>query len=129
MAGLDASRQGILGNLSFQANLNSNSAIVSAGLIGDAAGVTGLSLGKVQGIVAAEGSINLLNGKTSSAAFYGQNLRGSANGAPIEAIFTQHGLRLSFNLTGMDLGGLSFILADLNALTVDKNGNLAGPVA
>jgi hypothetical protein len=55
------------------------------------------------------------------------NNASGANAAAIDAIFTDYGQRLAFDLNPLDLGGLDLILTDLAALYVDGNGNLAGP--
>jgi hypothetical protein len=55
---------------------------------------------------------------------------GNPSKAAIDAVFTNNGQPLGFDLTGLDLGGLALILADLKALKVDSStSNLTGPVA
>ena len=48
--------------------------------------------------------------------------------AAIDALFTNNGQALAFDLFGLDLGGLNLILADLLALSVNGNGKLTGPI-
>jgi hypothetical protein len=83
------------------------------------------------GIIAAEGSTNL--GKavsTGPGGYYQANMApGNASKAAIDAVFSNNGQPLGFDLTGLDLGGLALILADLKALKVGSTGNLTGPVA
>jgi hypothetical protein len=84
-----AAKRGIPGNLRINGSVDANSAIVSGGAIGDPAAGTALTVGQVQGIVAAEGPINLAKGTTTQAAFFqGNLLPGSPNAAAIDAIFT-----------------------------------------
>jgi hypothetical protein len=124
-----AAERGIPANLQINGGVDASSAVVSGGAIGDPAAGTGLSVGQALGIVAAEGSIILLKGTTTQAAFFqGNLLPGSPNGAAIDAIFTHDGGQpLAFDLTGLDLGGLNLILQDLEALQV-RNGTLTGPI-
>ena len=83
------------------------------GEIGDAAEGTALTVGSVQGIVAAEGPITLARGVTKQAAFYQGNIAaGSGNAAVIDAVFSPS----AFDLSGQDLGGLNLILQHLLAL-------------
>jgi hypothetical protein len=58
VTGLPGSPAGILGNLNFNGSLDVSSAIVSGGMIGDAALGTVLSASNIKGLVAANGSIN-----------------------------------------------------------------------
>jgi hypothetical protein len=53
---------------------------------------------------------------------------GNANASAIDAVFTEGGQPLAFDLTGLDLGGLGEILRDLSALHVGSDGNLTGAV-
>ncbi len=124
IAGLAATRFGILGNVSVS-SFAAGSAIISGGLIGDATGKTTLHLGSAKGFVAAEGSVNLLS-TTIAAANLLQNVQSGANFSAINAIFTNNGLPLLFN-TGGVLDGLSLILADLADL-VDNSGVLSGTI-
>jgi hypothetical protein len=129
IAGLAASRIGILGNFSVQGSIQEGSAIVSGGLIGDAAGGTFLTAGSVKGILAAKGGINFgQTGSRQQAAIY-ENATG-VNAAAIDAIFTRMGgVPHGFDLVGMDLAGLALMLTDLAALRVGPGGNLTGPIA
>jgi hypothetical protein len=81
------------------------------------------------GIIAAEGSTNL--GKainTATGGYYQANMApGNPSKAAIDAVFTKNGQPLGFDLTGLDLGGLALILANLKALKVGSTGNLTGP--
>jgi hypothetical protein len=127
--GLASTRIGILGNLLVSGNVRSTAAIVSAGLIGDAAGGTSFSSGAVKGILAAEGTINISSVGTTSAGTIIPKATGE-NKKAIDAIFTEGGLPLAFDLVpgSLDLGGLALILNDLNALHVGTDGNLTGPM-
>ncbi len=126
-----AVRGDIVGNVDIEGSLDAASALVSGGKIGDAAAGTTLTAGDVQGILAAEGSINL--GKpanTGKAAFFGGNLRSTdpTDTAAVDAVFTNNHLALGFDLGGLDLGGLALILSNLNSLIV-KNHGLSGTTA
>jgi hypothetical protein len=130
-----AAKGSILGNVTVSGIIDAAAALVSGGSIGSAAAGTGLSVGTasvpgaIKGIVAAEGAINLLAGTISPTAFFQGNLgAGNPSKAAIDAIFTNNGQPLAFDLTagGLDLGGLQLMLADLAALYVNSNGNLAG---
>jgi hypothetical protein len=83
------------------------------------------------GIIAAEGPTNL--GKavnTATGGYYQANMApGNASMAAIDAVFSNNGQPLGFDLAGLDLNGLAMILADLKALKVGSTGNLTGPVA
>jgi hypothetical protein len=128
MGGRIAAKRGIPANLQINGSVDADSAVVSGGAIGDPAAGTGLSVGQVLGIVAAEGPINLLKGTTTQAAFFqGILLPGSPIASAIDAIFTNGSQPLAFDLTGLDLGGLNLILQDLEALLV-RNGTLTGPI-
>src|SRR5207247_2850683 len=112
VAGLDASRIGILGNINVSGSIDTGAAIVSAGVIADAAGGTFLSSGGIKGILAAKGDISFgSTGNTTGAAIF-ENAKG-ANAAAIDAIFTDGGNSLAFDLSGLDLKGLDLILMDL----------------
>src|SRR5262249_59938986 len=111
-------------------------ALVSGGSIGSAAAGTGLTVGSatspgpISGIVAAEGPISLKAGTISPTAFYQSNLgSGNASKAAIDAVFTNNGQSLAFDLAGLDLGGLALILKDLQALKIGSNDSLTRPVA
>jgi hypothetical protein len=121
----------IVGNVDIEGSIDAASALVCAGKIGDAAFGTTLTVADVQGILAAEGSINLgKSATTSKAAFFGANLKTTdpTSTAAIDAIFTSSHLALAFDLGSLDLGGLALILSDLTSLTV-KNHLLTGTIA
>ncbi len=121
----------ITGNVDIDGTIDAASALVSAGKIGDAASGTTLMVGDVQGILAAEGSINLGQpANTNKAAFFGGNLKttDAASTAAIDAVFTSNHLALGFDLSGLDLGGLALMLGDLRSLT-DQNHRLTGTMA
>ena len=126
-----AAKGSILGNLVIDGGLDATSALVSAGAIGDVRLGTALTLnGNVKGILAAEASINF--GKdtpnTKKAAFSGENLKttDTVSKAAIDAIFTDMGMALAFDRSGLDLHGLDLLLTDLAALRVGSNGKLTG---
>jgi hypothetical protein len=123
--GLASTRIGILGNLLVSGNIDATAAIVSAGLIGDAAGGTLFSSGAVKGILAAEGPINIGGVGNTSGATIIPNATG-ANKAAIDAIFAAGGTPPAFDLVpgSLDLGGLTSILTALNKLHVGTDGNL-----
>jgi hypothetical protein len=131
--GLPNSRYGILGNVAIGGGISSTGAIFSGGLLGDDGTNNGskelsqgtqLSIsGNDKGILAAEEDINF--GKTGSLNSGGifEDASGQ-NKAQIDAIFTNNNGALTIP------GGLSYILADLSAITVDpKAGNLTGATA
>ena len=126
--GLASSRFGILGNVSIGGGISTTGAIISDGMIGDSAGGTQLTIsGTDKGILAAGQGINFgATGSLNQAGIF-ENAKG-ANLTAIDAIFTNNGQPLAFYLTagGLDLGGLQLMLADLAALYVNSNGNLAG---
>jgi hypothetical protein len=123
-----ASKGSILGNVAISGLIDATGALVSGGSIGNAAAGTGLSVGQVFGIVGAEGPINLLKGNISDAAFFQGNIGpGNPSKAAIDAIFTNNGQPLAFDINPLDLAGLELILNDLAALYVNSKGNLAGP--
>ncbi len=117
----------ILGNVMITGGIDSGSALVSGGSIG---GPTGkLSVGNINGIVAAVGRINVGQiGSTSQALFYGQNIP-AIDGAVVDSIFSQGllpplGPSDQFDHAAvLDLDNLALILANLESLTV-KNGKL-----
>src|SRR5262249_8465631 len=122
----DPQRFGILGDVLVDGWIGANAAIVSGGLIGDAAGGTALSAGGVAGILAAKGDIAF--------GAVGDLSRGSiftpatgVNAAAIDAIFTDQGRPLTIDTTAQGLSDLDLILADLVDLHVGSDGNLTGP--
>jgi ELWxxDGT repeat protein len=124
-------RGGILGNLTVNGGLDAAAAVVSAGIIGDpAAGTAFILNGDNKGIIAAEGAIRF-GMKAPQGAVYNDvgAVPGSPNAAAMDAIFTNNGQPLEFDISGLDLAGLNLILADLLALKVGADGNLTGPVA
>ena len=102
---------------------------MSGGSIGSKASGTTLSVGNIDGIVAAVGSINIGKiGSTNTALFYKQNIP-AADVALVDAIFS-HGLMtplspadLFDHASSLDLETLGVILVNLESLTV-KNGKL-----
>jgi hypothetical protein len=124
----------ILGNVTISGVIDANAALVSGGSIGNTATGTGLTVGSpsspglISGIVAAGGPINLLAGTISPTAFFQGNIGpGNPNKAVLDAIFTNLGQPLGFDLTNsLDLGGLVLILQDLTSLHVGPDGNLTG---
>lgn len=123
VAGLGASRIGILGNVTIQ-SFAAGSAIVSGGVVGDATGKTTIKLGKAGGFVAAEGAVNLKSTPIAAANLL-ENVSG-ANRSAINAIFTNGGAPLQFN-SGGNLQGLVLIENDLKNLQ-NNAGSLSGPV-
>jgi hypothetical protein len=76
-----------------------------------------------------------INGATSNAHGFAQDLAFAASGTPenanmnaLRAIFTDQGINLLFNTISRGYTGLALILTDLGSLTVDSNGHLSGPV-
>jgi hypothetical protein len=119
-----AVKGGIVGNLTDNGT-DATAAIVSGGEIGDATWGTQFTFsGSNKGIVVAKGKMTFAKGSPGGTVF--NNATGT-NAAAIDAIFTNGGSPLSFDLNPLDLGGLQLILTDLAALYVDSNGNLAGP--
>jgi len=131
VAGLPASRTGILGNVNIGGGMNPTAAIVSSGRIGDD-GIdnatriandsvgTKLSIsGAVKGIIAAVDDINFGSlGNTSAASIFENVGPNSTNGQVIASIFTDGGVTLTIP------DGLSLILVDLGNLRVGLDGNL-----
>ena len=119
-----AALSGFLGNLDL-GTMDSSSAVVSGGVIGVPASgnVAGTAInGTNAGIIAATGTITF--GSSFRDRGYTFNNTGtSANGMVISAVFTNNQLPLSFDLSGLDLGGLELIKADILALTVTNQGD------
>lgn len=116
----------IRGNTVLDGGIDAGSALVSGGSIGNAAAGTGLIAGNVKGILAAKGAINLLGQtNTSKAAYFKANLDSvdPPSAAAIDTLFSNGGVPLDFDLSGLDLAGLTVILQRLKALSV-KNGTL-----
>jgi hypothetical protein len=125
VAGLAPDRFGIFGNININGNIDSGGAIICAGRIGDALGGTTLSVNNVKGILAAKGDINFGQVGNLSAGAIFESATG-VDAAAIDAIFTSGGLPLVFDVTGLDLAGLSLILADVATLHVGPDGHLTG---
>ncbi|MHB1423146.1 MAG: hypothetical protein ACYC3I_08120 [Gemmataceae bacterium] len=123
VAGLDPSRSGVLGEVQIDGGIRPSGAILSGGLIGDAAGRTDLEVkGAIRGIVAAMGNINLeAKTHTKQADFFQGDLAGTPNGHVLESVF-QSSFDVNVNL--LDLDGLDEMLLALAALHVGKNGEL-----
>jgi hypothetical protein len=121
-----AVKGGIVGNLTTN-GVDATAAVVSGGEIGDATwGTTFTVNGTNKGILAAKGTMRFAKGSPGGNVF---NNATGANAAAIDAIFADGGKALAFDLSGLDLGGLNLILADLAALYVNSSGTLAGPKA
>jgi hypothetical protein len=119
--GLAAGRFGILGNVNIGGGIGTTGAVVSGGLIGDAAGGTFLTIsGKDKGILAAGGDINFGSTGSLNQAGTFENATG-ASLAAIDAIFTNNQVVLDVT----DPDQLSLIIQDLLSLTV-TNGMLTG---
>jgi hypothetical protein len=125
VTGLSAPRQGILGNVRVDGQIGTQGAIVSDGLIGDAAGGTQLTAHGVAGALAAKGAISLGPIGNANQAHIFANAQG-ANAAAIDAIFTDQGNLLFIDTTPTGMWDLALILKDLAALNV-AGGNLTGP--
>jgi hypothetical protein len=120
-----AVRGGIAGNLLINGGLDNGAAVVSGGEIGDTILGTRFTLnGNNKGILAAKNSMNLGKGWLKGAVF---NNASGINADAIDAIFTDNGQPLTFDLDPLDLRGLDSILTDLAALHLDNKGQLAGP--
>ena len=123
--GIYAVKGGIVGNLVIDGSFNDNGILVSGAQIGDVTQGTTLTYnGNNKGIIAAIGTIRFAKGVPRGSVF--SNVTG-ANAAAINAIFTNSGSALAFDVTGLDLQGLSLILLDLNKLIVTSSGGLSGP--
>ncbi len=122
-----AARGGIVGNLTINGGLDSGSAIVSGGAIGDAGLGTRLTVhGDNKGFIAAKGAI--LDAADLRGVVFNNvgAVPGNANAAAIDAVFTELGQPLAFDLSGLDLAGLDDVVRDLSALRVGSDGNLTG---
>jgi Ca2+-binding RTX toxin-like protein len=129
MPGFGASQVGILGNVEVDGIVDRSSAIVSGGEIGDRSLCTTLSVGYNQGVIAAKGAINFdrWSSPVQGSAF--MNVGSSASTDPnapldaaaIDAIFTQGGQPLRFDITPGDLAGLAAIVQDLDTLSIGVN--------
>jgi hypothetical protein len=129
MPGFAPSQTGILGNVDIDGVVDRCSAIVSGGEIGDRSLCTTLSFGNNQGIIAAKGTINFDRWSSPWQGSAFNNVGSSASTDPnapldaaaIDAIFTQGGQPLRFDITPGDLAGLAAIEHDLNALSIGVN--------
>jgi hypothetical protein len=123
-----AAEGGILGNVTLNVGLDSQSAFVSGGAIGSAAFGTSMTVnGSNKGIIAAVGPITF--GKNPPGGFVFNNVGpNSINGQAIDAIFTNGGIQLEFDINPGDLKGLALILTDLANLFVNANGQLGGTI-
>jgi len=99
--------------------------VVSGGVIGDAAGKTKFSCGTANGYLAANETINLA--KKISASHVFQNSQGSANGAVIDAVFTDESEPLQISGDSGGMTALGLIESDLSALQV-SGGSLTGTI-
>jgi hypothetical protein len=125
-----AGEGGIKGNLTIHRGLDSSSAVVSGGEIGDAVWGTLLTIdGKNEGILAADGLISFKHPVQGWVFDDVGATPGNPNASAIDAIFTDAGKRLEFDVTRLDGAGLTLILDDLAALRVGPDGNLKGPRA
>jgi hypothetical protein len=124
VAGLAASRIGILGNLKLQSSFAPGAAIVSGGLVGDLVNQTLLTCSRMAGMLAADGQVRAAKTTKLQPARFFPDAQGSANGAVLDAIFTTATSALTFDQGG-SLQGLGLIEADLNALQVSE-GSLSG---
>ena len=120
-----AGRDGILGNVRL-GKFTSSAAVISGGLIGDAAGGTAFNSKIKAGFLAADGDITLAKGMKVPAADLFADESGTSNGAVIDAIFTDSSLPLSFD-TGGPLKGLGLIETDLTNIGV-TGGDLTGTI-
>ena len=122
-----AAKKGIAGNLTINGDLDSAAAIVSGGEIGDPALGTQLTLhGDNRGFIAADG---VIHNAASLAGIVFNNVAATPdnpNAAAIDAVFTEMGQPLSFDINGVYLAGLDDILHNLALLRVGSGGNLTG---
>jgi hypothetical protein len=121
VSGLDAPRNGILGNVKAKSMANA-AAVISGGIIGDAAGKTTVNCGSVNGFLAAFGTINA---KKVAAGHAFPSAQSDANGAVINAIFTDGSVPLQISNGPSGLTALGLIESDLNALQI-SGGSLTG---
>ena len=132
-------QNGILGNVIVDrgqytyGGISPFSKIVSGGEIGDPSlGTSITTQDGNSGIVAAKGIVTQGTPGLGTGGYLFSNtgaIAGNPDAMAIDAIFTNGGDSLTFDLTGEDLAGLKLILQDLEALTVDpRTGRLIGPV-
>ena len=122
ISGLASTRLGILGSVTVR-TFAAGAAIVSGGLLGDAASKTVMAVGRGKGFLAAHGDINLKAPVKISTANLFANLTG-ANLSALHAIFTDSSVALGFD-TGGNLFGLGLIETDLAELRI-RGGGLIG---
>jgi hypothetical protein len=125
VAGLAASRVGILGNVNIS-SFAAGSAVISGGRVGDVTGNTTAHFGNALGFIAAEGSVNLSSTTIGSNNLL-QNVTSGLNFTVINAIFTDSSLSLLFD-TGGSLNGLGLIETDLTNIQ-DNSGSLSGTIS
>jgi hypothetical protein len=120
----------LLGNTVLEGGIDATAVLVAAGSIGSSAAGTGLTVGGVQGILAAKGDVLFTApANTSGAAFFKADLgKSDPSALAIDALFTNAGKALAFDLSDLDLKGLGLILTDLAALQVSPGGVLTGPI-
>jgi hypothetical protein len=118
----------IVGNMLVDGGLDRSSAIVAGGAIGSATNGTALTVhGHNAGIIAAKAAIRFAGGSPGGWVF--NNAAGTSSAAAIDALFTNGGQPLAFDVNSGDLQGLNLILQDLLRLQVAGNATLTGPVA
>ena len=111
-AGRIAVKGGIVGNLVTN-GIAANGAVVSGGEIGDTTWGTQFTVNGInKGLIAAKGPILFAKGATPGGNVF--NPATGSNAAAVDAVFTN-----SFDLPGLDLGGLDLMLAHLLSLHVD----------
>ncbi len=125
VSGIDSSRSGILGNIKVKSAFSSTAAVVSGGVIGDTAGKTTFSCGAANGYLAANGTINLAKSVKISATDVFQNSAGDANGAAINAVFTDGSAALEISSGPAGMTALGLIESDLSTLQI-SGGSLTG---
>ena len=123
---------GVSGNVTVDRGLNSSggvdasSAIVTAGNIGS--GPLGTKITAQDGNSGIIAAIKTILGAANGTGLFVQDPSStSPDAAAIDAIFTDGGVPLTFDLGGENLEGLNLILADLAALHVGAGGILTGP--
>ena len=94
----------ILGDVTVRGSIDGPAAIVSGGVIGDVAGGTTLSSGAIKGILAAKADIAFGGTGNIKRSTIIENASG-ANAAAIDAIFTQGGNPLEFDVGRRRLAG------------------------
>jgi hypothetical protein len=124
-----AAKGGIVGNLLIGGGIDTTAAIVSGGEIGDPTLGTKFTFnGSNKGILAAKGAMSF-GGAIPGGSVFNNVGNSGPNASAIDAIFTDHGSPLSFDVGPLDLSGLGLILTDLHVLKVGPGGTLTGPVA